>query len=352
MGTRWAHATLVVAGTLLVTAAAPAAEAQVVAPANVTATKSVSGTFEEGKTATYTVTLHNGGGVASADNPGDELVDVLPAQLTLVSAAATSGLATADVVLNQVTWNGAITVGTDVIITITATIEQGTEGDDLLNQAEVHFDADGNATNEATVQSDGDAVTAGEQATVLHVAAIAPTVTIEQALTQPDPAAGEPVLFSVEFSEPVTGFDAADVNLAGTAGATTPAVTGSGADYTISVTGAAGPGTVIATVLAGAAADDDGIASLASSSLDNQVTLTAIGPLPTTTTSSSSTTSTSVVLGTTSTTAVVGGSALPRTGSDEDGPLVAFLGYWLALGGVAVVAAAGWQRRRARSTGS
>ena len=50
MGTRRGIAPLVVAGGLLLAAGASAAEAQVAAPAIVTATKSVSGTFEEGKT--------------------------------------------------------------------------------------------------------------------------------------------------------------------------------------------------------------------------------------------------------------------------------------------------------------
>lgn len=353
MGNRWATGSIALA-LALGTGVATGAPAQAQAPAAVTATKAVTGPFVEGGTVTYTITLVNSGGVASPDNPTDELVDVLPTGLTLVSATASSGVPTADATLGQVTWNGAITVGTPVTITISAVIQQGTEGDDLLNQAEVRFDADGNGSNEATVLTDGDAVTAGQQPTVLSVAAIAPTVTIEQALIQPDPAPNEPVRFTVEFSEPVSGFDGNDVVRSGTAGATNALVTGTvpGASYTVIVTGATAPGTVIASIPAGVALDDDGNANEASTSVDNEVTLTAIGTT-TTTTSLGTTTSTAVVLPTTSTTAAVAATgSLPRTGSDEDGPLVAFLGYWVALGGVGAVGLAGLQRRRARSSSS
>ena len=55
----------------------------------------MSGTFVEGGTVTYTVSLTNSGPrFDQQDNPGDEFTDVLPAQLTLVSADATSGTAT------------------------------------------------------------------------------------------------------------------------------------------------------------------------------------------------------------------------------------------------------------------
>src|SRR5262249_1048778 len=74
----------------------------------VSATKTVSGTFNPGGTITYTVTLTNGSGQAQLDNPGPEFNDVLPSSLTLVSATATSGTAVAAVATNTVTWNGSI----------------------------------------------------------------------------------------------------------------------------------------------------------------------------------------------------------------------------------------------------
>jgi Tol biopolymer transport system component len=102
---------------------------------------------------------------------------------------------------------------------------------------------------------------------------VAPTVTINQAAGQPDPTNASPIRFNVVFSEPVTGFGAADVSLAGsTVGGTLVAgVTGSGANYTVSVTGMSGSGSVVASIPAGAAQDSAGNASAASTRTDNTV---------------------------------------------------------------------------------
>ena len=93
---------------------------------------------------------------------------------------------------------------------------------------------------------------------------VAPTVTVvpEAAATNTSP-----VRFTVTFSEPVTGFDATDVTLGGTATAatTTKTVTGSGASYVVSVGGLSGNGTVTVQVAAGAATDAAGHPSAAGS---------------------------------------------------------------------------------------
>jgi uncharacterized repeat protein (TIGR01451 family) len=127
------------------------------APATVSGTKTVSGTFQVGSPVTYTVVLTNNGGGAQNDNPGDEFTDVLPASLTLVSANATSG--TAATVGNTVTWNGSIPAAGSVTITITATINAGTLGQTVSNQGTISYDADGNGTNEASASTDDPDVT-------------------------------------------------------------------------------------------------------------------------------------------------------------------------------------------------
>ena len=100
------------------------------------------------------------------------------------------------------------------------------------------------------------------------------TVTIDQASGQTDPTGVSPIVFTVVFNKPVTDFDAADIDLgASTApGALSATVTGSGATYTVSVSGMTGPGVVQASVKAGAATDVAGNTSLASTSTDNSVT--------------------------------------------------------------------------------
>jgi uncharacterized repeat protein (TIGR01451 family) len=136
---------------------------EVVGGASVSGTKTVSGNLSEGGTIFYDVVLTNNGNLPQGDNPGDEFTDVLPASLTLVGAAATSGTAVANVGTNTVTWNGTIAAsGGTVTITIEAIIDAGTAGSTISNQGTIAFDADGNGTNEASAQTDDPA--AGGQA--------------------------------------------------------------------------------------------------------------------------------------------------------------------------------------------
>lgn len=121
-----------------------------------------------------------------------------------------------------------------------------------------------------------------------------PTVTINQKSDQTDPTSNTPINFTVVFSETVLDFATGDVTLAGTAGATTATVTGSGTTYNVAVSGMTGSGTVIASINAGRATGYTGNASLASTSTDNTVTyvysstpsltLSSVAPDPTTNT--------------------------------------------------------------------
>ena len=105
----------------------------------------------------------------------------------------------------------------------------------------------------------------------------APSVTIDQAAGQADPTNAGSVAFTVVFSETVSGFAAGDVSFAGsTVGGTLAAtVSGTGPSYSVAVTGMAGTGTVVASIPSGAASDAAGNVSLASTSTDNTVTVTA-----------------------------------------------------------------------------
>jgi hypothetical protein len=106
-----------------------------------------------------------------------------------------------------------------------------------------------------------------------------PSVTINQADDQPDPATSGPIRFAVVFSRAVTSFSDADVEISGTApGSLTATVSGDGPTYTVSIRGMTGSGTVIASIPAGAAQDVAGNSSLASTSTDNRVTFDATPP--------------------------------------------------------------------------
>jgi hypothetical protein len=117
--------------------------------------------------------------------------------------------------------------------------------------------------------------------TVLYDTTV-PTVTINQAFGQFDPANTSPINFNVVFSEPVSGFATGDVTLAGTAGATTATVTeiapNDGTTFMVAVSGMTGDGTVIASMLSSVAQDAAGNGNTASTSTDNTVLYDATAP--------------------------------------------------------------------------
>jgi ELWxxDGT repeat protein len=158
--------------------------------------------------------------------------------------------------------------GTDYTVTVTGMTGDGTVIASIPAGAAV--DVAGNSSTAATSTDDS-----------VRFDVVAPTATIDQAAGQADPINAGPILFTVTFSEPVTGFDATDVSFAGSTnpGSLVASVSGSGADYTVSVTGVSGAQTVVASIPAGAALDFAGNASAASTSNDNAVTFNDIGTL-------------------------------------------------------------------------
>lgn len=131
-----------------------------VQPANVTATKSVSGNFVPGGAITYTVVLTNSGpGIQPDDPASDEFVDDLPDTLNTITVDPPVGnpgpngtitIAPADVVH----WNGSIPPNGTVTITIHAIINQGTGGQTISNQGTVNYDSDGDGDNDASRLTD------------------------------------------------------------------------------------------------------------------------------------------------------------------------------------------------------
>ena len=136
----------------------------------VTGTKTVSGAFVPGGSIVYTITLRNTGGGTQPNASSDELSDVLPSSLTLVSAAASAGSATATPATDTVAWNGSIASGGTVTVTIQATVKATTAaGTVVSNQGTVRYDANGDGTNESTVATDDPGQPGAADATVFTV---------------------------------------------------------------------------------------------------------------------------------------------------------------------------------------
>jgi uncharacterized repeat protein (TIGR01451 family) len=152
------------------------ASSNVVSPAAVTATKTVSGFLQPGGPVTYTVVLTNSSTSAQGDNPGHEFTDVLPPQLTLVSATSTSGIAVATVATRTVTWDGGIAAGGSVTITLQAMINPGTPEGTISNQGSFAYDADGNGTNEASGVTDDPATAAAGDPTAFQLIVEGPMI--------------------------------------------------------------------------------------------------------------------------------------------------------------------------------
>lgn len=148
----------------------------------------VTGDGTAGSTATYTVTLTNSGAGAQGDNAGNEFTQVLPTGATLVSASATSGTATANIGTNTVTWNGGISAGGSVTLTITATLNAGqTPGTRLSTQGAISYDADANGSNEAAAVTDDPTIGGVANPTLVYILPPLPATGVRTVVTQSTP---------------------------------------------------------------------------------------------------------------------------------------------------------------------
>ena len=158
--------------------------------------------------------------------------------------------------------------GTTIDVTVNNITGDGNLGLDVPATATIN-DIPGNALTAA--------FTTGQNYTVDKTP---PTVTINEATAQTDPTATSPINFTVTFSEPVTGFDATDIDLSTSTatGTLTPTITGGGPVYTVAVNGMTGSGNVFASIKANGVTDPVGNNNTVSTSTDNSVTYNAPAP--------------------------------------------------------------------------
>jgi hypothetical protein len=220
-----------------------------------------------------TVSINQAGGQRDPTNGA-------PVNFTVLFSEPVSGFGAADVTVSGTaagTKNVAVSGGPATYnVAVSGMASDGTVVATIA--AGVAVDAAGNG-NTASVSSDN--------AVAFDLSR--PSVTINQAAGQPDPAATSPISFTVVFSEPVTGFNASDVTISGTAGGTkTAVVSGGPAVYNVAISGMTN-GTVIAALAAGVATDAAGNTSTASTSSDNTVTFDVDTTPPTVTINQAST---------------------------------------------------------------
>ena len=121
------------------------------------ATKTVSGQFVAGGLVTYTVVITNSGPAAQLRGPELQFEDVIPENLTYVSASTSSGFPV--VVLGATTttvaWGVEIRAGEQQTITIRCRVKAGVPPEtSIVNQATIHYDADADGTNDTDVPTD------------------------------------------------------------------------------------------------------------------------------------------------------------------------------------------------------
>lgn len=188
-----------------------------------------------------TVTINQANGQADPTNASPVTFTVVFSESVTgftasdVTVGGTAGPTTSSVTGSGTTYSVAVS-GMTVTGTVTATVNPGGATDIAGNP---------NAPSSSTDN-------------VVQYDATRPSVNVAKASGQADPTNQSPINFTVTFSEPVTGFASDDVVLAGSANPTASSVTGTGAVYTVSVSGMNQPGTVLVAVRDNAATDSAG----------------------------------------------------------------------------------------------
>ena len=237
------------------------------------ATNLLAGTHASDQAFTYDTTAPT---VASIDRIGSSPTNAGTVSWTVSFSESVSGVGVGDFVLSP----GGGVSGASITgvtgsgpYTVTATTGSG-DGTLGLSLADDDSIVD-TATNALGGTGAGNGSSTGPAFTIDKTQ---PTSTVDQKVGQADPTNGLPILFSVTFSEPVTGFTAGDLTRSGTSTGGTVGVTGGGASYEISVTGTPTDGTLVFAVNAGGASDAAGNTNVGSTSTDNSVIYDTVAP--------------------------------------------------------------------------
>jgi hypothetical protein len=220
-------------------------------------TSSVTATIDDSEvppapTATLATPLSN---ISASDASGTTTT----VQVTYADSASAVSVNTSSFGTGNISFSNGATTATVTgfsvsgnTVTYTVTAPSGTWGASAQGTYTV-------SVVQGTVTDDNGNPIAASTLGTLVVDTVAPTATISPASSQASAATASPILFSVVFGEPVTGFSASGIALGGTASGTLVAMVtaadSTGEDYTVSVSGMTSTGTVTATVDAAAAQD-------------------------------------------------------------------------------------------------
>jgi len=228
----------------------------------------------------------------SSDGGGDNVVayDVSPPTVT-VNRAATQRDPTStaplyfDVVFSEPVWGFG---HSDVFIGGTATVDSYTVMTVSPSEYRIEVQlasADGTVTASVLANAARDmffnwSLASTSDDNIITVDTIRPTVSVEQHAAQGDPTGTLPIVFDVEFSEPVTGFGEGDIVFSGTAIILDFDLVGPfpGDRYEIRVTDVADSGSVIPSIPEGVLMDMSNEINHVSTSLDNRVDYDAQAP--------------------------------------------------------------------------
>ena len=195
-----------------------------------------------------------------------------PINFTAVFSEAVTGFTAADVSFTGSTVTGTLVatiVGGGATYNVAVTGMTGTTGNVVVTiPANGCTDLAGNL-NFASTSTDNTVAYAPDTT--------APAPSIDRDIGQADPTSVSPILFQVGWSEPVIGFTASDISFVGsTVGGTLSAVVvqTSGTTHSVTVTGMATVGNVVASIPAGVCTDAAGNPNIASVSTDNVVAWT------------------------------------------------------------------------------
>ncbi len=229
--------------------------------------------------------------VASTSTTDSVTYDITPPTVTINNAAGQAGITNASPINFTAVFSQAVTNFTAAGVNLSGSTTGGTlvatvtnpSGDQQTFNVAVSGMA-GNGTVVATIPAGvcSDAAGNSNVASTSTTDSVTydvtpPTVTINNAASQAGITNVSPINFTAVFSQAVTNFTAAGVNLSGstTGGTLVATVTNPSGDhetYNVAVSGMAGYGTVIATIPAGVCSDAAGNSNVASTSTTDSVT--------------------------------------------------------------------------------